>query len=142
MRSCKAAFAYFLLVFGAGFLLALVRAPLLVPRLGERWAELAEMPPMLAVIVIAARLVVRRFALSAAWPARLSAGLLALGLLLAAEFVVALLIQDRPLADYLASRDPVSGTVYLFMLGVFALMPLLLADRRPGRTDFPSDGGG
>jgi hypothetical protein len=127
MRTGKAGFAYFALVFGTGFLLGLVRVPFLVPRLGERWAELIEMPLMLAVIVLSARCIVRRFALPAARPARLATGGLALALLLAAELGVALIVQDRPLADHVASRDPVSGTAYLIMLGVFALMPALVS---------------
>ena len=31
--------------------------------------------------------------------------------------------------EYLESRDPVSGAVYLLMLGLFALMPWLVARR-------------
>ena len=52
---------YFALVFGVGFLLGVVRVLALVPRLGERWAELAEMPLMLVAIILSARVVVRRF---------------------------------------------------------------------------------
>ena len=44
-------FAYFALVFGAGFVLGVLRISFLVPRFGERLAELAEMPLMLLVIV-------------------------------------------------------------------------------------------
>jgi hypothetical protein len=40
-------------------------------------------------------------------------------------------LQDRSLTQYLGSRDPVSGTVYLALLAVFALMPWWLG-RRPG----------
>lgn len=60
----KAALGYFLIVFGAGFALALVRIPGLVPLLGVRWAELAEMPVMLAVIAWAAHRLVRRHLLA------------------------------------------------------------------------------
>jgi len=143
MGTLKAGLAYFALVFGAGFLLATVRLPFVVPRLGERWAELIEMPLMLVAIVLAARHVVRRFALPATLPARLMAGGSGLALLLAAELGMARLIQDRPLAEYVASRDPVSGTAYLVMLGVFALMPALLLRqrRRAGGTGFSPDGG-
>jgi hypothetical protein len=40
------------------------------------------------------------------------------------------LIAGRPLADYLAGRDPVSGSVYLALLVLFAAMPLVLARLR------------
>jgi hypothetical protein len=51
-QSIKAGLAYFALVFGAGFVLGVLRVSFLVPRFGERIAELGEMPLMLAVIVI------------------------------------------------------------------------------------------
>jgi hypothetical protein len=126
----KAGLAYFALVFGAGFVLGVLRVSFLVPRLGERVAELSEMPLMFAVIVIAGRFVVRRFAVAPSTSARLGTGLLALGLMLAAELMLAVVLQDRSLADYVASRDPVSGGVYLAMLVLFALMPVFV-----GRTE-------
>jgi hypothetical protein len=128
-QSIKAGLAYFALVFGAGFVLGVLRVSFLVPRFGERIAELGEMPLMLAVIVIAARFIMRRFAVPFSMAARIGTGLLALCLLLAAELLLAVVVQDRSLADYVASRDPVSGSVYLAMLVLFALMPALI-----GRT--------
>lgn len=121
---------YFALVFGTGFALGVVRVPLLVPRLGERMAELIEMPFMLVAIIFAARFIVRRFSLPQETGSRLVVGLLALGLLIAAEILLAVALQERSLAEYVASRDPVSGTVYLLMLGVFALMPWAISLRR------------
>ena len=50
MRIVKFGLAYFLIVFGAGFALAFVRLPLLVPHFGVRTAELMEMPVMLAIL--------------------------------------------------------------------------------------------
>ena len=123
----KAGLSYFALVFGAGFILGSVRVSLLVPRLGERIAELIETPFMFVVVLLSARFIARRFALPVATSARLTVGFLALGLLLAAEFLLAAAIQDRSLGEYIASRDPVSGTVYLAMLVLFALMPLIIA---------------
>jgi hypothetical protein len=82
---------------------------------------------MFVVVLLSARFIARRFALPAAISARLTAGLLALGLLLAAEFLLTAAMQDRSLGEYIASRDPVSGTVYLAMLVLFALMPLIIA---------------
>src|SRR4029453_12356674 len=51
---------YFALVFGAGFVVGFVRVLWLVPRVGERTAELLEAPLMLAVTIVAARSVVQR----------------------------------------------------------------------------------
>lgn len=125
----KAGLSYFALVFGAGFVLGSLRVTLLVPRLGERMAELSEMPLMFAVIVFAARFVIRRFTVPPSIAARLGPGLLALALLLAAELLLAVALQDRALADYVASRDPVSGSVYLAMLVLLALMPAFIGQK-------------
>ena len=42
---------------------------------------------------------------------------------------LAVLLQDRSLASYVASRDPVSGSVYGVMLVVYALLPWWLGRR-------------
>lgn len=131
-RVLLAGITYFALVMGAGFILGTIRVPFLVPRLGERYAELIEMPIMLAVIAMAARLIVNKFNLPTTTSARLGTGFLALALSLGAELMLAAVLQDRSLAEYLASRDPVSGGVYLVVLGLFALMPLLL--HRPSQS--------
>lgn len=135
MRILKAGVVYFALVFGAGFILGAIRVPFLVPRLGVRLAELSEMPVMLVVIVLAAQWVARSFALSRAAPARLGVGVVALALLLAAELSLAYVLQGLSIDQYIASRDPVSGSVYAAMLVVFSLMPLLV-----GRWAGPNGG--
>jgi hypothetical protein len=127
MRSFKPAIVYFALVMGAGFVLGTIRVPFLVPRLGERYAELLEMPFMAVAIVLAARHVVRRFALPASLPVRLQVGFTALALSVLAELLLAMALQGRSLVEFVASRDPVSGAVYLAMLLLFALMPAILA---------------
>ncbi|WP_218587772.1 hypothetical protein [Rhodanobacter sp. OK091] len=99
-----------------------MRVPLLVPRLGVRFAELLEMPLMLLVIVCSARYVVRRYRLLH-WRSRLLVGVIALSLLAAAELLFVALLQGQTPAQYVASRDPVSGAVYLAMLLLFAAMP-------------------
>ncbi len=126
-RTIKAGITYFVLVFGVGFVLGVIRVTLLVPRLGERTAELIEMPFMFVAIVVSARLIIWRFRLPARAMIRLAAGCLALGLLVGAEVLLAVAIQERTLGEYVASRDPVSGGVYLAMLVLFAVMPLVLA---------------
>ena len=106
-------------------MLGVFRVPFLVPRIGERWAELAEMPIMAAVIFIAAGYILRRFP-EVCNPGRsLMAGLLALILSVGAELGLATVLQDRTLAEFIGSRDKVSGSVYVALLLAFAVMPRL-----------------
>jgi hypothetical protein len=86
-----------------------------------------ETPLMLAVVIVAARWVVRRVAAPSTSSKRLGVGILALGLLLVAEFTLVLWLRGMTFREYLASRDPISGAVYIVMLGLFAIMPLLVA---------------
>jgi len=127
----KAAFLYFALVFGTGFVLGPVRLLWAVPRFGIRAAELMEMPIMLVVTIVAARWVIRRLGVPPTARSRLGMGGTALGLLLLAEFALVLRLRNLSIAQYLASRDPVSGTAYYAMLGVVAIMPLVVARSRP-----------
>ncbi|TXG77551.1 MAG: hypothetical protein E6R11_06385 [Rhodocyclaceae bacterium] len=129
MKSFKAASTYFALTFAAGFVLGMVRVPFVVPRLGERIAELIEMPLMLLVVILSARFVVRRFHLDATLATRLQVGLIALALLLAVEFSVVLALRGLTIGDYIATRDPIAGSAYAIMLVLFGLMPSLI-DRR------------
>lgn len=127
IKLLKAAAVYFALTFGAGFVLGAIRVTLVVPRLGVRSAELLEMPLMLVVVVLAAHSVARRFDLPVDSGTRLAVGSAALALLIGAELLLAVGIEGRSLGEYVAARDPVSGSAYLAMLALFALMPLLLA---------------
>jgi hypothetical protein len=129
MQTLKAGVLYFALVFGAGFVLGLIRILWLVPRFGIRTAELMETPIMLAVIIFAARWIVRGLAMPPTPSKRLGVGFVALGLLLVAEFTLVLWLRGLTIDEYLATRDPVAGTVYIVMLGVLAIMPLLVARR-------------
>jgi hypothetical protein len=129
MRILKAGTLYFALVFGAGFVLGPIRLLWLVPRFGTRMAELMEMPILLVVIIVAARWIIRRLAVPATASSRLGMGCFALGLVLAAEFTLVLWLRGLSISEYFASRDPVSGTVYYVMLGVFAIMPFFVARR-------------
>ncbi len=125
----QAGLLYFVLVFGAGFVLGPIRILWAAPAFGTRPAELIEMPVMFVVITFAARWTVRHLAVPPIPSQRFGIGLIALGLLLVAEFTVVLWLQGLSMEDYFASRDPVSGTVYIVMLGVFGIMPLLVARR-------------
>jgi len=120
----KTSLAYAAMVFGVGFVLGAIRVTLVVPRIGIRWAELLEMPFMLVACFLAARFVVRVWG-PVGRPRRLAVGLLALAWLLLAE-VCLVFAQGMTIAEYAASRDPVSGTAYLLSLALFAAMPLLV----------------
>ena len=123
----RAGIAYFLLVFGAGFVLGVIRTLWVEPQVGARLAELSEMPLMLGVIILAARWTIRRLGVPARLPQRLGMGFLGLGLLVAAELALVVALRGMTLQDSFATRDPLTGTLYYLMLGVFALMPLLVA---------------
>jgi hypothetical protein len=120
-----AGLAYFAIVLGTGFVLGVFRVPFLVPRIGERWAELAEMPIMAVVIFLAAGYILRRFPDIRSPGRSLAAGFLALALTVCAELGLAVALQDRALSEFIDSRDKVSGSVYLLLLLVFAIMPRL-----------------
>lgn len=129
MQIVKAAVLYFVLVFGTGFVLGTIRTLWVVPLFGVRTAELMEAPLMLAVTIVAARWIVVRLAVPSMPSARLGMGCIALGFLLVAEFGFVLWLRGISIREYLATRDPVSGTAYYLLLGVFAIMPLLVARR-------------
>lgn len=128
--------AYFGLVFAAGFALGVARTLWLVDWVGERSAELAELPLMVFLSWLAARYVVRR------WPPAstrraLCVGGVALGLLLLCELTVVLGLRGLSLSQYLATRDPVAGTAYLVSLLWFGLWPAWLT-RKSARSGRPA----
>jgi len=63
-------------------------------------------------------------------------GGIALNLLLIAEFTLVLWLRGLSIREYLAGRDPVAGTAYYTMLGLFAIVPLLAPKRSAGVTDY------
>ena len=127
MRILKGGGLYFGFVFGAGFALGTIRVLWIVPRFGTRAAELMETPIMLVVTILAARWVARHLSLKPKAATRLGVGFVALGLLVVAEFAVALWIRGLTIGEYFRNRDPVAGTVYVVMLAIFAVMPLFVA---------------
>lgn len=126
MKIIKAGVIYFILVFGVGFILGPIRLLLVVPRFGTRMAELMETPIMIVVIIVAARWIVRHYAVPPTPSYRLGMGFIALGLLLVAEFSLVLWLRGMLISEYFATRDLVSGTAYYVSLGVFGIMPLLV----------------
>jgi hypothetical protein len=127
MRIATFAIVYFAAVFAVGFVLGALRVTFVAPAVGERIAELAEMPFMIAASAFFAWRLVRRWWLGVG--AALAGGLLALALLLGAELALVFSLRGLTLEQYLASRDPVSGTAYVAALVVFMLAPAVAAWR-------------
>ncbi len=128
MHILKPAIVYFLLVFGTGFVLGVLRVLFILPRLGERWAELTEMPLMVLAIVFSARWLTRRA--SDGRESWLAVGGIAAGLVLMADIGVGIGLRGMSLTEVLFEKDPVSGTAYYLALILFGAMPWLVARRR------------
>ena len=127
MNLVRSSLLYFGIVFCAGFLLGPFRTLWVAPKVGERTAEVLEMPLMLAVSAAAARWIVRRFQVPIR--DRLCLGFLALFFMLIAEFALLRRLRCLTIAEYVATRDPVSGAAYYCSLVLFALFPALLNRR-------------
>src|SRR5512147_192483 len=130
MQTLKPGIIYFLLVFGAGFILGTIRVLLIVPRVGHRTAELLELPLMLIATVLAAWWITRRFPEPRDSTARLLIGGIALGLMLAGELAVGIGLRGMTASDVFLNRDPVSGTAYYVSIILFAAMPWLVSRRQ------------
>lgn len=74
MQILRGDLLHFVIVFGTGFVLGVIRTLWLVPRVGTRWAELIETPIMVVVTILAARWVVLHFAIPPTTSARLIHG--------------------------------------------------------------------
>ena len=124
MTTLKAAVFYFAIIFGTGALLGTARVLWVAPQLGTRVAELVEMPLMLAVMIVASRLVVRWVKLAPMPTARIGMGLIALALILVAEFALVLRLRGLSHTEYFAALDPVIAVPYYTLLGVMAVLPI------------------
>jgi S-adenosylmethionine synthetase len=118
---------YFVLVFGAGFVLGPIRVLLLEPHLGRRVAELLEMPIMLLVIWAAASWLTQRFTQNLPTQEQLSIGTLAVMGVLAADVAVGVFLREMTIAEVFLHRDTVLSVAYYGLLVLCALMPWLQA---------------
>jgi hypothetical protein len=118
-------------VFAIGFVLGVLRTLWLVPLVGERLAELLELPVVVIASWAIARVLMRGRAAALGVGQAGAVGLLALALLLLAEVAVVVLLRAESVAEYVAERDPVAGTAYVGALLLFAAMPALAAALRP-----------
>jgi hypothetical protein len=147
MRIIAAAALYFLIVFGAGFLLGPVRVFWLEPRLGETIAALCEAPFLLVVIILAAQWVPRTLRLRRNMSSLTVMGLGALMFQQLADFAVGTFLRGITPAQQVARLATPAGLIYVALLLAFAAMPAVtdwlqrqLSDRQPtahGRSPRP-----
>lgn len=116
---------YFAIVFITGFVLGTVRVLFVLDLLGERCAELIEMPIMIAVTVLAAKYLVNKYKPYLSLRSSFAMGMIALIILLTFEFTLVLALRNMSVHEYIASRDPVSGSAYVISLVLYAVMPML-----------------
>jgi hypothetical protein len=122
----RAGALYFCLVFVVGWVLGPIRELLIVPHAGRTAGVLIEAPLMLAAMILAARWTTRRLAVAPTLGTRITAGLVALGLLLAAEVAGARWLRGQPIRDYLAGFASIPGGASLVLFLVFAAMPAIV----------------
>src|SRR5439155_8987887 len=111
----------------SGFMLGTIRTLWVAPRFGTRIAELMEMPIMLIVTIVAARwITASRCAVRAVGPprngchrARSPAG----------RGIRPRALASRPVDQGVSCKPRPFETVYYLMLGMFAIMPFLIARR-------------
>jgi hypothetical protein len=115
--------AYFAIVFVFAFAFGTIRTLLVEPRWGETWAVAAEIPLLIAVIVLAARWAVRRFRPFQHWSQLLCVGAFALVLQQGAEFAL-VFASGESAAEHIAYLGTLAGRLYLSALVVFIFAPL------------------
>jgi hypothetical protein len=130
MRPAAAAgFAYFLIVFAAGFALGALRTLLLEPAVGRLAAVAIELPVMLTVSWLACGWCVKRFRVAAMWSDRWLMGGLAFALLIASEASLFVLLGGGSPAAFLHSQTEPGGALGLAGQCLFGLLPVLLVLR-------------
>src|SRR4051812_36391085 len=126
MRTLKAGVIYFLLVFGVGWILGPIWELWAVPPLGRVASMLLEAVIMLTAMIVAARWVIRWFDVPQALGATISMGLMAIGLLIPAEYAgVVWCAVYRCTSIWRAFADA-PGVISLFIFLLFAAMPTLV----------------
>jgi len=121
----KAAFAYFAGVFAVGFVLGPIRELWVIPRVGQVPALLIEGTLMIGVSVLFARAVLRHFAVPKYPPTRLAVGAFALGLLQAAEMLLAFWLRHQNPTQYLLAFWSIPGAIALLAQLAFGAIPAI-----------------
>lgn len=128
-RAWQAGSAYFLLIFGLGFVLGTLRVLVVAPRLGPLAAVLVELPVILTAAWLVCARVAAWFQVPRRWQARLVMGGTAFVLLMLAELGLSVALLGDSLAGYIAAYRSLDGAVGLAGQVAFAVFPLMQARR-------------
>ncbi len=117
--------AYFAGVFAVAFALGVLRMMVIAPRLGAVLAVLLEAPVVLGVSWGVCRWCVGRFRVPPTVSARLTMGVFAFAILMAAEGALGLLAFGRSVADQLSAFRTLAGGIGLAAQIGFGIIPLV-----------------
>lgn len=129
MQVLNAGAVYFLVALGTGVVLEVLRLQVVGLHVSERIAQVMEIPTHLLAVIIAARWAIDRFTLPPLPGIRLGVGLVALVFWLLMEWIVILPLHGLSLDEFLATQQPVMGTLPIGALGVLTVMPFLVGYR-------------
>jgi hypothetical protein len=124
-NSIRVGFLYFVAVFAIGFLLGTIRILVLIPRLGELVSTFIELPILLSAAWLISDFLTTRFNVPSQWWVRLSMGIVAFGILMAAELGLAVWLFGSTVQEHFAAYQSLPKTIGLAGQVVFALIPLL-----------------
>lgn len=117
--------AYFAIIFGAGFLLGMVRIFFLMPRIGETVAVIVELPVMLMLSWVIAGWLIARFDIAPRLTPRLSMGGLAFVLLMLGELGISTMGLGQTLSEHLGRYENISAILGLAGQLIFAMFPAM-----------------
>jgi hypothetical protein len=125
LRVLWAGSLYFAAVFSLGFVFGVIRILLLVPRLGEVWSVLIELPVILSLAWIVCDRLTTQLTIPPCWQPRLSMGAIAFVLLMIAEAALSVWLIGNSFAEHLEGYGSLPGIVGLAGQLAFAFFPLL-----------------
>lgn len=125
-RAAIAGAAYFLLLFAVGFALGTLRVLFVVPRIGQFFAVIAEMPLMLIAAFFICRWAVRHWHVPPAATIRWGMVIWFLALLITFETMLSLTLFGRTIDEQWVAFGTPPGLVGLLAQCIAALLPVLI----------------
>ena len=126
----KAGICYFIVVFGAGFLVGTLRVLVVAPAIGGLGAVIAELPILLILSWIVCKVLVKRHSVKSTVSERVIMGGVAFVLLMLCEPAFAIFVFNRTAIEYFSQFRSASGLAGLLGQVAFSTIPVLQLRRR------------